>query len=106
MLLIDDIADDEIDELALAGVDDEIVTVIELAVEDWGYIRRKNWRAELLEIVENDYRDGTKKLDIFIYSVKRLREIERAEWARRERERIANLVPPDWFDDVPSAVGF
>lgn len=106
MLLIDDIADDEIEELALAGVDDEIVTVIELAVEDWGYIRRKNWRAELLEIVENDYRDGTKNLDIFIYSVKRLREIERAEWARRERERIANLVPPNWFDDVPSAVGF
>lgn len=106
LLLIDDVADDEIEELALAGIDDEIITVIELAVEDWGYIRRKNWRAELLEIVENDYRDGTKNLDIFVYSIKRLQEIERAEWARRERERIANLVPPDWFNNMSSAVGF
>lgn len=106
LLLIGEVADDEIEELALAGVDDEIVTVIELAVEDWGYVRRKNWRAELLEIVENDYRDGTKNLDIFVYSIKRLREIERAEWARREQERIANLVPPHWFNDVPSAAGF
>lgn len=106
LLLIDDIADDEIEESALAKVGDEIITVIELAVEDWNYIRRKNWRAELLEIVENDFRDGTENLKIFIYAVKKLYETERAEWAQRERERIANLAPPDWFNNVPSAVDF
>lgn len=100
MLLIDEISDDEIEELE--GVaDDEIITVIELAVEDWGYIRRKNWQAQLLEIVENDYRDDTDNLSIFIYSVKKLREIERAAWEQKERERIANLYPPEWFDQVP-----
>lgn len=100
MLLIDEIADDEIEELE--GVaEDEIVTVIELAVEDWGYIRRKNWQAQLLEIFENDYRDDTDNLSIFIYSVKKLREIERAAWEQKERERIANLYPPEWFDQVP-----
>ncbi len=100
MLLIDEIADDEIEELE--GVaDDEIITVIELGVEDWGYIRRKNWQAQLLEIVENDHKDDTDNLNIFIYSVKKLREIERAKWEQRERDRIANLYPPEWFDNVP-----
>ncbi|MDN5561013.1 MAG: protein rep [Psychrobacter sp.] len=101
MLLIDDIADDEIEELADLK-DDEIITVIELAVEDWGYIRKKNWQAQLLDIVENDYKDDTDNLDIFIYSVKKLREIERAAWEKKQRERIANLYPPQWFDDIPN----
>lgn len=99
MLLIDDVKDDEIEELADLK-DDEIVTVVELAVEDWGYIRRKNWQAHLLEIVENDYKDDTDNLNIFIYSIKKLREIERAAWEQKERERIANLCPPQWFNDV------
>ncbi len=100
LLLIDEIADDEIQELE--GVaDDEIITVIELAVEDWGYIRKRNWQAHLLDIVENDYANDTDDLGIFIYSVKKLREIERAAWEQKERERIANLCPPQWFDNVP-----
>lgn len=101
LLLIDEIADDEIEEL-VDSKDDEIITVIELAVEDWGYIRRKNWQAQLLDIVENDYKNNTENLGIFIYSVKKLREIEQAERAQRERDRIANLCPPQWFVDVHS----
>lgn len=96
LLLIDEIADHEIEELAELK-DDEIITVIELAVEDWGYIRKRNWQAQLLDIVENDHKDHTDNLGIFIYSVKKLREIERAAWEQKERERIASLCPSDWF---------
>lgn len=100
MLLIDDIEDDEIEELADIK-DDEIVTVVELTIENWSYICRRKWQADLLTIVENDYANDTDNLGIFIYSIKKLREIERAAWEQRERERIANLCPPQWFGQVP-----
>lgn len=100
MLLIDDITDDEIEELA-ATKEDEYIDILQLGVEDWGFIRKKNWESGLLDIVENDYRDDTDNLNIFIYSVKKLREIERADREQKERERIANLYPPQWFDGVP-----
>ncbi|MGP4120877.1 protein rep [Psychrobacter aquimaris] len=99
LLLIDEIADHEIEELAELK-DDEIVTVIELAVEDWGYIRKKNWQAQLLEIVENDFKNDSDNLGIFIYSVKKLMDAERALWEQKEQERIANLCPPDWFSET------
>lgn len=100
LLMIDDIADDEIDEFGDIK-EDEIVVVIELSVENWGYIRKKKWQAQLLDIVENDYKNDTDNLGIFIYSVKKLQEQERAIWQEKEQERIANLCPPQWFADVP-----
>ena len=99
MLLIAEIADDEIKELAELK-DDEIISVIELGVEDWGYIRKKNWESSLLDIVEDDQKQDRDNLSIFIYSIKKLVECERVEKEQKERERIANLRPPHWFSEV------
>lgn len=100
MLLIDDVEDEEIEELAETK-EDEYVEILKLGVEDWGFIRKKNWETNLLDIVEEDFYYGTDKLSIFIYLAKTLRAKERADWEQKERERIANLCPPQWFDDVP-----
>lgn len=102
MLLIGEVDDSEIEELEGTS-DDEIINVIELAVDDWGCIRRKKLQSELLEVVENDFKNGTDNLSIFIYTIKKLLEIERAEWARQKAERLANLCPPQWFVDVHNA---
>lgn len=101
MLLIDDIADDEIEELE-GNKEDDFINIIELAVEDWGYIRKKNWEAQLLDIVEDDQKQDRDNLSIFIYSIKKLVECERVEREQKRRERIANLYPPQWFDDIPN----
>lgn len=101
MLLIDDIADDEIEELE-GNKEDDFINIIELGVEDWGYIRKKNWEAQLLDIVEDDQKLDRDNLSIFIYSIKKLVECERVEREQKRRERIANLYPPQWFDDIPN----
>lgn len=99
MLLIAEIADDEIKELE--GLkDDEYVDILNLGVEDWGYIRKKNWEAQLLDIVEDDQKQDRDNLSIFIYSIKKLVECERVEKEQKERERIASLCPPQWFSEV------
>lgn len=102
MLLISEVDDSEIEELE-GTKDDEIINVIELAVDDWGCIRRKKLQSELLEVVENDFKNDTDNLSIFIYTIKKLLEIERAEWARQKAERLASLCPPQWFVDVHNA---
>ena len=102
LLLIDDIEDNEIEELADLK-DDEIVTLVELTIENWIYICKRKWQADLLTIVENDYKDDTNNLSIFIYSVRKLIEIERASWEQKERERIADLYPTQWFNKVHNA---
>ncbi|MGP5062537.1 hypothetical protein ACTXIN_13780, partial [Psychrobacter celer] len=101
MLLIDEIADDEIEELE-GNKEDDFINIIELGVEDWGYIRKKNWEAQLLDIVEDDQKQDKENLSIFIYSIKKLVECERVEREQKRRERIANLYPPQWFDDIPN----
>lgn len=102
LLLIDDVDDSEIVELE--GIaEEEVAVVAEIVVEDWSYICRKNWRTDLLDIVENDYKNGTDNLFIFLYSVKKLAAIEREKWERKRQERIANLRPQQWFNDHHNA---
>lgn len=96
MLLIDEIADDEINEFGEIA-DDEIVSICELNHEVWRYIVRKNWQPHVLDIVENDFKNETNDLEIFLYSIKKLVELEIARYQEQENERIKNITPPDWW---------
>lgn len=100
MLLIDDVEDDEIEELAVTK-EDEYVDILNLGVEDWGYVRKRNWESGLLAITEDDYANDTDNLSIFVYLVRKKREEQDAAREQEKRERIANLYPPEWFGEVP-----
>lgn len=101
LLLIDDVEDSEIEELGDIS-DDEIITIADISIENWSYIRRKKWQAHLLDIVENDYKNDTDNLTVFLYSIAYLRAKEQSEYEQRELERIRQLVPPHWFEDLHS----
>lgn len=98
LLLIEDVEDSEIEEFAEVA-EEEIISICELKQDAWRYIVRKNWQPHVLDIVENDYRDETNNLEIFLYSIDELVKKEKAIYEQQERERIKNLVPPAWWLD-------
>ena len=68
-----------------------------LQIEIWNYIKKRGWQCNTLEIAEDDYKNETANLPIFIQSIKILRQKEIEEYQRLERERISKLEPPDWW---------
>lgn len=97
LLMIDDIDDDEILEDG-DNKDDEVISIYELQVDLFNYIKRKGWKAQVLEIVEDDFANETYKLIEFIEKVKVLRQQEHEEYLRLEQKRIEEMLPPWWYE--------
>lgn len=64
----------------------------------FNYIKRKGWKAQVLEIVEDDFANETYKLIEFIEKVKVLRQQEHEEYLRLEQKRIEEMLPPWWYE--------
>lgn len=97
MLLIEELDDDEILEGG-ENKDDEVISIYELQIELWHFIKRKGWKAQVLEIVEDDYKNETFKLIDFIENAKRLQQEEFEEYCKREQKRIDDMLPPWWYE--------
>lgn len=92
---------DEVDDEAIAAVDDdaEHETKHEIKPILWQLIKRYNYQARLLSAVENDQQNGTdeyhdKLKEMIVYHKERERKR-----AIAEQKRIADLRPPQWFND-------
>lgn len=97
LLLIEEIEDEEVqaeDESTESHVVEEITPDL------WHLIKRYRLQARLLSAVENDYKNDTNEYNSIL---RRMIEYhcERIERQRMiEHQRIKNLVPPQWFNDV------
>ena len=102
LLMIEEVEDDEISELDDVTSDDEVISIYELQVSLWNYIVKRGWQADVLDVVEDDFADGTVNFPFFIEEIKKLQQHELEEKIRKERERQEQEYL-SWLERPPSS---
>lgn len=96
LLLIEEIEDEEVQ---AEDESTESYVVEEITPDLWHLIKRYKLQARLLSAVENDYQNNTNEYyDELKKMIIHHKEQERKK-AIAEQKRIADLRPPDWFND-------